>query len=107
MGRDCEGSGEASEKETRKERKKYDFGEVFGGTLVTFSRPHDLVIFVTPLVRKLCFSWSGGVLFGTFSMTFSELGPGPVFYEFWVDFGSNFGMVWGTLGALLRKSAIF
>ena len=46
------------------------FGLHFGTFLDAFWGPVDLVIFVTPLVRKLYFGGSRDSLFGTFSACF-------------------------------------
>ena len=46
------------------------FGCRFGVVFCAFWGPLDLVIFVTPPVRKLYFGGSGDSLFGTFSACF-------------------------------------
>ena len=51
---------------------RLNFGANFGTICGAFWRPVDLVIFVTPLVRKLYFGGSGDSLFGTFSACFLE-----------------------------------
>ena len=82
------------------------FGSILGDVWESFSAfflgPLDLVIFVTPPVRKLYFGGSGESLFGTFSACFSESVSRPSFRRILVDFGRLLGSIWVPVGSLCR-----
>ena len=66
-------------------------GSQFGVICMHFAAACAVVVFATPLVRKLYFGGSGHSLSGTLSAIFWSLFPDLTFQRLWLHFGIHFG----------------